>query len=224
METMHRTADTDALLDCDSLRAALYRCFAAYHDRPLFAIVERRRGRGSAQRSETQQHEGAGRDKKKSKVHFATYMKMHRGCQYIRFSIAEQLLIPKGSKCGILCRSAQHAREIVCWQLACVMGGFVLVMTDWNSRVSVPLEPRPEAQGGGSGGGGSGAGFEEEADGCVEDMMDSARRLVCEGARAVLAEEEAVASLVVAVAEVAVGLTREQASRRRLVRDIVVVS
>ena len=72
--------------------------------------------------------------------------------------------------------------------------------------------------------GGSGGGFEEGADGCVEDMMDSARRLVCEGARAVLAEEEAVASLVVAVAEVAAGLTREQASRRRLVRDIVVVS
>jgi hypothetical protein len=139
METMHRTADIDALLDGDNLRVALYRCFSAYHDRPLFAIVERRRGRGSAvQRSNNAQIEGADTDKKKSKVQFATYMKIHRRSQYIRFSMINQLLLPKASKCGILCRSSHHAREVLCWELASVLGGFVLVLTDWDSTARSP--------------------------------------------------------------------------------------
>ena len=215
METMHRTADIDALLDGDNLRVALYRCFSAYHDRPLFAIVERRRGRGSAvQRSNNAQIEGADTDKKKSKVQFATYMKIHRRSQYIRFSMINQLLLPKASKCGILCRSSHHAREVLCWELASVLGGFVLVLTDWDSTARSPA-PGEHLE--------SAACCTEGAD-MVEDKIDSARRLVWEGARAVLTEEDGVASLIVAVAEVAVGLTRDQASRRRLVRDIIVVS
>ena len=46
MEILYRTPDTDALLDCDSLREAIQRCCAAYHDRPLLGVIERRSGRG----------------------------------------------------------------------------------------------------------------------------------------------------------------------------------
>jgi hypothetical protein len=45
MEIMHRTPDTEALLNCESLRTVILRCFAAYADRPLLGILERRRRR-----------------------------------------------------------------------------------------------------------------------------------------------------------------------------------
>jgi len=233
METMHPTPDTEALLDCDSFRAALLRCLSAFKDRPLIGIIERRRGRGSTSaepnvetapadaRGEgawgggvgnifdsgpaSSKARGADKDRRKSKVHFATYAKLHRLCQYIGYSIVNQLMLPHGSSCGILCRSSQHAREIVAWQLACVLGGFVLVLTDWDAA-----PPHADELG-------------SEVDAGAEEIMQSARGLVREGVRAVLAEEAAVAPLIVAVAEIAAGLTREQASRRRLVRDIVVV-
>lgn len=233
METMHSTPDTEALLDCESFRAALHRCLSAFKDRPLIGVIERRRGRGSTpveSNVETlpadaqgegawggrlgsifdsgpaaSKAQGTGKDKRKSKVHFATYAKLHRRCQYIGYSLVNQLMLPEASSCAILCRSSQHAPEVVAWELACVLGGFVLVLTDWDAA-----PPHTDESG-------------SEVDAGAEEIMQSARRLVREGVRAVLAEEAAVAPLIVAVAEIAAGLTRDQASRRRLVRDIVVV-
>jgi len=74
METMYHTPDTEALLNCDSLRGGVLRCLHAYHERPLLGIVERRRGRGSLVSAER----SGGKEKSKAKVQFATYSQLHR--------------------------------------------------------------------------------------------------------------------------------------------------
>ena len=79
METMYHTPDTEALLSDDSLRVGVLRCLAAYHDRPLLGIVERRRGRGSLAGAER----GGGKEKNRSKVQFATYAQLHRRYTYV---------------------------------------------------------------------------------------------------------------------------------------------
>ena len=77
METMYHTPDTEALLNCDSLRGAVLRCLAAYHERPLLGTVERRRGRGSQVSAERSGGKEKG-EKSKAKVQFATYAQLHR--------------------------------------------------------------------------------------------------------------------------------------------------
>lgn len=201
MEVMYRTPDTEALLNAPSLRDALVRCFAAYHDRPLLGVLQRRRGRTRGVSSSPFASEAGATQKTKSKVEFATYAQLQRRSTYISSSLSRELLLAAGSKAGVLCEEWQKSRDTLAWVLACtVFGRFPLVLSD--------VSP----------------GEEDDRAGLV---LGRASRLIEEGVHVVLASKEQVPAVVMAVVQSAVqptdtfGRTREH--RDKLMRDIVVV-
>ena len=199
MEVMYRTPDTEALLNAPSLRDALVRCFAAYHDRPLLGVLQRRRGRTRGVSSLAS--EAGATQKTKSKVEFATYAQLQRRSTYISSSLSRELLLAAGSKSGVLCEEWQKSRDTLAWVLACtIFGRFPLVLSDVSPG---------------------------EEDGRAGLVLGRASRLIEEGVHVVLASKEQVPAVVMAVVQSAVqptdtfGRTREH--RDKLMRDIVVV-
>lgn len=113
------------------------------------------------------------------RVHFCVSLLQPRRNSHVFFLTLMHHLWIKFPPCWIRCRSSRHARQIVAWQCASIVGGYVLVLSDWVPTNPPPPSPSGAEEGGGEGVGGGGLGRE---------ILDMARRLVNEGVHAVLAE------------------------------------
>jgi hypothetical protein len=128
------------------------------------------------------------------------------------------------------------ARQVVAWQLACIVGGYILVLLDPDAYIythththththtaTTSVTEAASEPGQRSSGGRRSRGESAEGEADVSDVsLACGRRMVEEGVSAVLAEPQQVAALVVAVAET-LGRHVSKGAPSRLLRDIVVV-